>query len=101
MDHPKEQVDPIVEVLVDTLAVPGDTVWIEGQPRPKEEAKQRLLENAYMRVGYIFDHMRQQKAPIHAYRAYYLARLWEPQSNVDAFYEAWVRRDATCGGHHM
>ena len=93
MDHPREQVDPIVEVLVDTLSTPGDTVWIQGQPRPKEEAKKRLLENAYMRIPYIFAHMRQQKAPIHSYRAYYLARLWEPEADVDAFYEAWVRRD--------
>ena len=93
MDYPREQVDPIVEVLVDTLAVAGDTVWIQGQPRPKAEAKQRLLENAYMRIPYIFAHMRQQKAPIGSYRAYYLARLWEPEADVDAFYEAWVRRD--------
>ena len=93
MDHPKEQVDPIVEVLVDTLSTPGDTVWILGQPRPKEEAKKRLLENAYLRIPYIFAHMRQQKSPIGSYRAYYLARLWEPEADVDAFYEAWARRD--------
>ena len=47
-----------------------------------------------MRIRYLFDHMKQNTYPIGSYRAYVLARLWEPEGMVDAFYENWVNRDA-------
>ena len=88
----REHLDAIVEVMVDTLCSKAEQVWIGGSQRDKAAVRKRLLEADCMRIRYIFDHMKQYTAPIHSYRAYYLARLWEPEGIVDAFYENWVRR---------
>lgn len=93
---PREHLDAIVEVMVDTLCTPCSSIWISGAPRQSAEVRTRLQQADCMRIRYIFDHMKQNSAPIHSYRAYYLARLWEPAGMVDTFYENWVRRDLRC-----
>ena len=97
LDLPRDKLDAIVEVMTDTLCSPADTVWISGAPRAKEAVRKRLLEADDMRIRYLFDHMKQNTSTIRSYRAYYLARLWEPEGMVDAFYENWVRRDLRSG----
>lgn len=94
---PKDKLDAIVEVMADALCSPADTIWISGAPREKEAVRKRFLEADDMRIRYLFDHMHRSTAPIGSYRAYYLARLWEPEGMVDAFYENWVRKDSWAG----
>lgn len=94
---PRDKLDAIVEVMTDTLCSPADTIWIGGIPREKEAVRKRFLEADDMRIRYLFDHMRRCTTPISSYRAYYLARLWEPDGMVDAFYENWVRTDQWAG----
>jgi len=89
---PKDKLDAIVEVMTDALASDKDTIRIGGAAREKEAVRKRLLGADCIRIRYIFDHMKLNTANIGSYRAYYLARLWEPEGMVDAFYEAWVRR---------
>ena len=93
MDQPRDRLDAIVEVMADTLASADQTVRISGQIRPMEEVRKRLLEADMFRIQYILHHMQQNTGPVQSYRAYFLARLWEPEGIVDAFYDAWVRRD--------
>ena len=92
MELPKDQLDAIVEVMVDALTSSSGTIRISGEPRSKEAVRKRLLEADCMRIRYIFHHMQLNTGNIGSYKAYYLARLWEPDGMVDAFYEAWVRR---------
>lgn len=89
---PGDKLDAIVEVMTDALCTTENTVRICGQPRAKEAVRKRLMEADCMRIRYIFDHMRHNTGFIQSYRAYYLARLWESEGMVDAFYDAWVRR---------
>ena len=93
MDHPRDKVDAIVEVMADALSSQDKTLRISGQLRPIEEVRKRLLAADMIRIQYILDHMHQNPGPVQSYRAYFLARLWEPEGIMDAFYEAWVRRD--------
>lgn len=90
---PKDQLDAIVEVMVDAACSQNASIWIGGSPRDRQTVRTRMLNTDCMRIRYIFDHMKQSSAPISSYRSYYLARLWEPEGMVDAFYENWVRRD--------
>ena len=94
---PKDQLDAIVEVMVEAACSQNASIWIGGSPRDRQAVRTRILNTDCMRVRYIFDHMKQSSTPIQAYRAYYLARLWEPEGMVDAFYENWVRRDLRSG----
>ena len=93
MDHPRDKVDAILEVMVDTLASSDKTIRVGGQIRPMEQVRKRILEADIFRIQYILPHMRQNSSPVQSYRAYFLARLWEPEGIVAAFYDAWVRRD--------
>ena len=93
MDHPRDKVDAILEVMVDTLASSDKTIRVGGQIRPMEQVRKRILEADIFRIQYILHHMQQNSSPVQSYRAYFLARLWEPEGIVDAFYDAWVRRD--------
>lgn len=97
LELPKDKLDAIVEVMTDTVCSSAKTIWISSEPRDKEAVRERLLAADCMRIRYLFDHMKRYTAPIGSYRAYYLARLWEPEGMVDAFYENWVRRDERSG----
>lgn len=97
MEFPKDRIDSIVEVMVEAVSSGSQSIWISGQPRSMEAVRQRLLAADNMRIRYILDHMKRNTGPVQSYRSYYLARLWEPEGMVDAFYENWVRRDLRSG----
>lgn len=91
--YSKLQVDAIVEVMVQTLASQAPTVTVSGIPMDAELVRTYLQKAEVMRIQYIFDHMDAQTQPIQAYRAYFLARLCDPEGAVDAFYETLCRQD--------
>ena len=74
--------DGILEVMVDAYMKTDD-------PRQKE----KLMAVDSMRMDYVCHRLKQSKENIGSYRAFVLARLTEPEAAVDAFYDAWVRRD--------
>lgn len=85
--YPRKQVDAIVEVMVQTLASQAKTITVNGVPLDAQVVHTYLRKAEVMRIQYIFDHMESQSTPIHAYRAYFLARLCDPEGVVDAFYD--------------
>ena len=85
--YPRKQVDAIVEVMVQTLASQAKTITVNGVPLDAQVVHTYLRKAEVMRIQYIFDHMESQTTPIHAYRAYFLARLCDPEGVVDAFYD--------------
>ena len=97
MEYPKDRIDSIVEVMVETVNSPAQSIWISGQPRSMESVRQRLLTADDMRIRYILDHMKRNSGSVQSYRSYYLARLWDSEGMVDAFYESWVRHDRADG----
>lgn len=85
--YPRKQVDAIVEVMVQTLVSQSKTITVNGAPLDAQVVHTYLKQAEVMRIQYIFDHMESQSTPIHAYRAYFLARLCDPEGVVDAFYD--------------
>lgn len=85
---PKNQVDTVVDVMVQTLMSPAGTITVAGVPMDAATVKGYLNKAEVMRIQYIFDHMEEYNQPIRSYRAYYLARLCDPEGAVDAFYDA-------------
>lgn len=92
--YPKNQVDTIVEVMVQTLSSSANSITVGGVPMDAELVRGYLQKTEVMRIQYIFDHMDQLAGPIGSYRAYFLARLCDPEGAVDAFYEALQKQYA-------
>jgi hypothetical protein len=86
-NYPKNQVDAIVEVMEQVLTSPAKTITVGGVPMDAERVRGYLRKAEIMRIQYIFDHMEEQAGPINSYRAYFLARLCDPEGVVDAFYQ--------------
>ena len=74
--------DGILEVMVDVCMKTDDPLQ-----------KEKLMAVDSMRMDYVCHRLKQSKENIGSYRAFVLARLTEPEAAVDAFYDAWVRRD--------
>ena len=90
---PKNQLDTIVDVMTQTLLSSAGTITVAGVPMDGDVVR-RYVETAQSgRIDYIFDHMDAIDQPIRSYRAYYLARLCDPEGAVDAFYEQQHRRN--------
>ena len=93
-NYPKNQVDAIVEVMEQVLTSPARTITVGGVPMDAEMVRGYLRKAEVMRIQYIFDHMEEQADLIQSYRAYFLARLCDPDGVVDAFYESLHRQDS-------
>ena len=85
---PKHLLDTLVDVILQTLLSPAKTISVAGVPMDADVVRDYAQRAEVMRVQYIFDHMDAQEQPIRSYRAYFLARLCDPEGAVDAFYEA-------------
>ena len=85
--YPGKQVDTILEVMIQVLTSTAKTITVSGIPMEAELVKAYLRRAEVMRIQYLFDHMDTLTEPIHSYRAYCLARLCDPESAVDQFYE--------------
>ena len=94
---PRNQVDTIVDVMVQTLTSPAKTITVAGVPMDGDMVRAYLEKAEVMRIQYIFDHMEAQNQPIRSYRAYVLARLCDPEGAVDAFYDAQQKENSWDG----
>ena len=92
-ESPKNQVDTIVDVMVQTLMSPAQTITVAGVPMNGTTVRNYLNQAEVMRIQYIFDHMEEMNQPIRSYRSYFLARLCDPEGAVDAFYDEMHRKN--------
>ena len=86
-EFPKQQLDSIVEVMVQVLSSPAKTITVGGLEMDAQVVKGYLRKVGPMRIQYVCHHQQDMTSPILSYRAYYLARLFDPESAVDDFYE--------------
>ena len=86
-DYPKNLVDTLVEVMVQTMVTPAKTITVGGISMDARTVRDYVEKAGILRIQYIFDHMDTLKEPVRAYRPYFLARLCDPEGAVDAFYE--------------
>ena len=86
-EFPRQQLDSIVEVMVQVLSSPAKTITVGGLEMDAQVVKGYLRKVGPMRIQYVCHHQQDMTSPILSYRAYYLARLFDPESAVDDFYE--------------
>ena len=90
---PKNLLDGIVDVIVDTLCTPTPTVRIAGETVPREEVCRRFRALEQMDVYYVNDLLKREPGEIRYLRSYILARLYEAKNLSDTYYARWVERD--------
>ena len=90
---PKNLLDGIVDVIVDTLCTPTSTVRIAGETVPREEVCRRFRALEQMDVYYVNDLLKREPGEIRYLRSYILARLYEAKNLSDTYYARWVDRD--------
>ena len=86
-EFPKKQLDSIVAVMVETLSSPARTIPVGGIEMDAQVVKEYLRKAGPMRIQYVCEHQQDMTTPTHSYRAYYLARLCDPESALDDFYD--------------
>ena len=92
--YPKDKVDSVVEVMVQTLASSAATISLGGIPVDAEIVKEKLRSVTGCKVDYLFDNLESYQEPIRSYRAFYLARLCDPAGVVEEYYERRHRLDS-------
>lgn len=90
---PKNLLDGIVDVIVDTLCTATPTVRIAGETVPREEVCRRFRELDQMDICYVNDLLKREPGEIRYLRSYILARLYEAKNLSDIFYSRWADRD--------
>ena len=90
---PKNLLDGIVDVIVDTLCTPTPTVRIAGETVPREEVCRRFKALDQMDIYYLNDLLKREPGEIRYLRSYILARLYEAKNLSDTYYARWVERD--------
>ena len=90
---PKNLLDGIVDVIVDTLCTPTPTMRITGETVPREEVCRRFRALDQMDIYYVNDLLKRESGEIRYLRSYILARLYEAKNLSDTYYARWVDRD--------
>lgn len=90
---PKNLLDGIVDVIVDTLCTQTPTVRIAGETVPREEVCRRFRALDQMDIYYVNDLLKREPGEIRYLRSYILARLYEAKNLSDTYYRRWVERD--------
>jgi hypothetical protein len=90
---PKNLLDGILDVIVDTICTTAPTVRIAGKSVPREEVCRRFCELNQMDIYYVHDLLKREPGEIRYLRSFILARLYEAKNLSDTYYTRWVDRD--------
>jgi len=94
-DHPENQaeIDSFVELMAETLCGPGETLWIAGEERTKEQLKKRFLGLTKDHIEYVQECLRKNTTPIQNIRRYVLAALYNAPATMETYYANRVAHD--------
>jgi len=89
----ESRVDEIVELMLDVICSPHETVRICGQDFPREIVKSRLLKLTSQHIDYVFECLNNNSTKIHNISAYLLTALYKAPTTIDSYYRAEVKHD--------
>ena len=79
-------IDEIVAVIVDAIMTKGETVRIDGEDKPREIVRQRLMELGYHDIELVVGQYRSLSEPIKRKRQYILTMLYNAKLEIEAHY---------------
>ena len=90
---PKEYLDVIVGVIVDTICSSRPELKVNGEVISVSKVRTHLRKVTEMDVHYVYERMRREKNDIQYLNGYILARLLEDEIVKEMYYDRWVSLD--------
>ncbi len=99
-DSDRMQIDMIVSLMAETIAVKRETITIAKAEYPYPYVVNKLLRVNFSHVQYILWCLRNQTGKIWNIKAYVLACIFNAPTMIDAYYQAEVNHDmhGKCSG---
>ncbi len=92
-DHPFDDVESLLELMVDVLCSTAPTMRISGENIPTEIVKQRFRKLDGTHIEYVMEALNQTTTKINNIRAYLLTALYNAPVTMGPYYAAAVRHD--------
>ena len=90
----KEDVDELIELMVEILMMPDDSVVrIGGADKPLSVVKSRFLKLTYSHIEYVLFSLHQNTSKVANIRAYLLTTLYNSSMTMNHYYQAEVNHD--------
>ena len=95
----REDVDELVELIVEILMLPDDSVVrIGGADKPVSVVKSRFLKLNYSHIEYVLFSLNRNTSKVSNIRAYLLTTLYNSSMTMNHYYQAEVNHDLYGGG---
>jgi hypothetical protein len=91
--HGQERVDEIVEVLLDAVSSTKPTIRVDGEDKPAEIVRSRLLKLNHSHIEYCFERLDENTTKIRNIKAYLLTTLYNAPATIGHYYQAEVQHD--------
>lgn len=90
----KEDVDELIELMVEILMMPDDSVVrIGGADKPLSVVKSRFLKLTYSHIEYVLFSLHRNTSKVANIRAYLLTTLYNSSMTMNHYYQAEVNHD--------
>ena len=93
----KSFVSEIIAIMVDAIMTPGKYITIDGENKPRELVRRRLMELRHHHIELVIDRFNELTTPIKKKRQYILTMLYNCKLELDAHYTNAVNVDMNGG----
>ncbi len=89
----KQLLDELVSIMVDVLTSTKDRIHVDGEYRPTEIVKQRLLSLDSSHMEYIQESLAENTTQVKSIKPYLLTCLWRAPETINHWYMTQVNHD--------
>jgi hypothetical protein len=89
----QERINEIVEVLLDAVCTTKPSLRVDGEDKPAEVVKSRLLKLDHSHIEYCIERLDSNTTKIRNIKAYLLTTLYNTPATIDHYYRAEVQHD--------
>lgn len=90
---PKDQLDEIVDLMLETVCTARKTIRVAGDDYPAELVKAKFMKLDSTHIQFVFDCMRENTTEVRNIKKYLLAVLFNAPSTIGNYYSARVNHD--------
>lgn len=93
----QERVDEIIEILLDAVCTTKKYIRVDGESKPAEIVKSRLLKLDSLHIEYCFERLDGNTTKVRNIKSYLLTTLYNAPATIDHYYRAEVQHDMYSG----
>jgi len=94
-----DQLDEMVELMVEAVCSPKETLRVAGSDFPQAVVKSRLLKLDGEHIRFVFDCLRENTTQVRNMKQYLLTVLYNAPATIENHYAAQVNHDLFGGGY--